>query len=65
MKTLTAGTWLVIICNCLLAVVGVLQGIDWVHVVGGQQAGWIAAALAFVNVIAHYYTGPDASLASH
>lgn len=54
----TTGTWVVILCNCVIAIIGVLQGIDWVHLAGSQTAGWVAAVLAALNVIAHYYTGP-------
>lgn len=54
----TAGTWIMIACNCIIAVVGVLQGVDWVNLAGNQTAGWVAAVLAALNVIAHYYTGP-------
>lgn len=54
----TTGTWIVILCNCVIAVVGVLQGVDWLHLAGSQTAGWVAAVLAALNVVAHYYTGP-------
>lgn len=62
MKSQSAGTWIVIAANCALAVLGVLQGVDWVHLVGGQSAGLVAAVLAFANVLAHYYTGPEVKL---
>lgn len=55
----TTGTWLMILCNCILALVGVLQGVDWMHLVGSQASGWIAAVLAAANALAHYYTGDN------
>lgn len=58
-KTQTGGTWLVIAGNCVLALVGVLQGVDWVHLVGSGASGWALAALAMANAAAHYLTGPD------
>lgn len=58
MKTQTNGTWIVIGANCLLALVGVLQGVDWVHL-ASSNAGWITAILAAANAAAHYFTGPD------
>lgn len=64
MKSQTMGTWIVIIANVALAVAGVLQGVDWVHLVGGQTAGFIVATLAAVNAIAHYYTGETPPAAS-
>lgn len=57
MNQVTPGTLVAIIANCAVAVVGVLQGVDWVHVVGGQTAGIVVALLAGINVLAHYYTG--------
>lgn len=55
---MSKGTWIAVAANCVLAVVGVLHGVDWVHAVGGINAGWIVAALAALNAAAHYYTGP-------
>jgi hypothetical protein len=60
LKTQTNGTWLVIAGNCLLALVGVLQGVDWVTLVGNSNAGWAMAGLAAINALAHYFTGPNA-----
>ena len=57
-KSQTSGTWIVIVANCAVAVVGVLQGVDWVHVVGSASAGIVAAVIAGINILAHYYTGP-------
>lgn len=64
MKAQTTGTWIAILCNCVVAVVGVLQGVDWVHVAGSSNAGWIAAILAAINLLAHYYTGTPPAPAS-
>lgn len=60
LKAQTTGTWLVILANCVLAMVGVLQGVDWVSVAGTSSAGWIAALIGVVNAVAHYFTGPSA-----
>jgi hypothetical protein len=57
MKDQTTGTWLVIAANSVIALVGVLQGVDWLHLVG-PTAGWIAAVLSAANAFAHYYSGP-------
>lgn len=61
---MTAGTITVIVANCMLAVVGVLQGVDWVHVAGSSTAGWVTAVLAIVNAAAHAVTGADGLLAA-
>lgn len=61
MKSQTEGTWIAIFVNCALAVLGVLQGIDWVHVVGSQTAGIIVAVISAANVLAHYYTADPGS----
>jgi len=58
MKAQTTGTWIVILANCVLAIVGVLQGVDWVTLVGSNVAGWVLAIIAAANAVAHYYTGP-------
>lgn len=60
LKTQTSGTWLVIGANCIIALVGVLQGVDWVTVAGSASAGWVTAILAAANAAAHYFTGPNA-----
>lgn len=56
---MTKSTVVVIVANCILAVVGVLQGIDWIHVAGSSTAGWVAVALAGINAVAHAITGAD------
>lgn len=61
LKAQTQGTWIVIAANCVLALVGVMQGVDWMHVAGSSSAGWITAILAAANAAAHYLTGPDST----
>ena len=60
-KSQTTGTWVMIAANCVLALVGVLQGVDWVHLAGTSTAGWVVMVLAAANAAAHYYTGPTVS----
>lgn len=60
MKSQTSGTWIAIVVNCLIAVVGVLQATDFVHLVGSEKAGGIAAVLSIANICLHYFTGPVA-----
>jgi hypothetical protein len=57
MQAQTTGTWIVIAANCVLAIVGVLQAVDWIHLVGSQTAGWVTMVIAAANAFAHYYTG--------
>lgn len=61
LKAQTSGTWVVIAGNCLLALVGVLQGVDWITLVGNSNAGWAMAGLAAINALAHYFTTSPAS----
>lgn len=63
-KPQTNGTWIVIVANCALALFGVLQGVDWVTLIGSANAGWVVALLAAANAAAHYYTGPNVNLSS-
>jgi hypothetical protein len=64
MKSQTSGTWIVIAANCILALVGVLQGVDWLHLVGSSTSGWVVMLLAAANAAAHYFTGPDTPVSS-
>lgn len=56
-NNLTPGTWAAIAINCIIAVVGVLQGVDWVHLIGSSTGGWVAAVICAINAGAHYMTG--------
>lgn len=60
MKAQTTGTWVAIAASCVLAVVGILQGVDWVTIAGSSSVGWITAILGVINAAAHYFTGPSA-----
>lgn len=55
---MTKGTASAAALNCLIAIIGVLQGTNWVAIVGPINATWAVAALAAANVIAHGLTGP-------
>lgn len=54
----TKGEWTSAIANGALALVGFLQGADWIHLVGPQLASWITAGVALVNTALHSFTGP-------
>lgn len=56
MNTDTIGA---LLANCAVAVIGVLQGVDWVHVAGSSTAGYVVAILAGLNAVAHAVTGSD------
>lgn len=56
---MTKGTIIVLAANCVIALIGVLQGVDWVHVVGSATAGIVVAILAALNAGAHALTGSD------
>lgn len=60
---MTKGTITVLVANLILAIVGVLQGFDWVHVVGSSTAGWVVVVLAALNAGAHAVTGTDGLMA--
>lgn len=60
---MTQGTIVVLIANCIIAVIGVLQGVDWIHVVGSTTGGWVVAILMGLNAVAHALTGSDGLLA--
>lgn len=59
---MTKGTIISIVVSCLLAVIGVLQGVDWIHVAGSQAAGWITAVLMGGSALLHALTGDDGLL---
>lgn len=61
---MTKGTVTVLVANLVLAIVGVLQGFDWVHVVGSSTAGWVVVVLAALNAGAHAITGSDGLLST-
>jgi hypothetical protein len=60
---MTKGTITVLIANCVIALLGVLQGVDWVHVAGSSTAGWIVTVFAVLNAAAHALTGTDGLMA--
>lgn len=53
----TAGTKAAIYANAVVGVLGILQGMDWVSLVGSSTAGWVALGVAVANGIAHQFTG--------
>ena len=60
---MTKGTIIALVANLIIAIVGVLQGVDWVHVVGSATAGWVVMVLAVLNAGAHASTGTDGLMA--
>lgn len=61
---MTKGTIISIVVSCLLAVIGVLQGVDWVHVIGSQSGGWVVAVLMGLSALLHAVTGSDGLLST-
>lgn len=60
---MNTGTIVSIVINCILAVIGVLQSVDWVHIVGSQKAGLVLLVISVVNGALHAFTGSDSLLA--
>ena len=52
------NAWTYIVLNCVLAVLSVLSAVAWPQIVGPQVAGYVVAALAAANAIAHALAGP-------
>jgi hypothetical protein len=52
------SAWLPLLVNAGIALLGVAQGADWVHIVGSSQtAGVVTAIVAGLNAVAHVFAG--------
>jgi hypothetical protein len=52
------SAWLPLLVNAGVALLGVAQSVDWVHIVGSSQAaGVVTAVIAGLNVAAHAFAG--------
>jgi hypothetical protein len=49
------SAWIPLLVNAGIAVLGVAQSADWIHIVGSSQAGTVVAVLAGLNAVAHAY----------
>lgn len=50
------AAWAALLINLVLAILGVLQGADWINLIGTSGAGWAVAILASLNTLAHAFT---------
>ena len=51
------SAWIPLLINAGVALLGVAQGADWIHLLGSSQAGAVTAVIAGLNAVAHAFAG--------
>jgi len=52
--------WKTILFNIAIAVVGVLQAVDWIDVLGSERAGLAVTAIGIVGTVLRFLTDSPA-----